>query len=93
METYDILIKPILSEKSETSRDANIYTFRVHKKANKKQIKEAIYKLYKLTPQKVNILNQKAKPKGNRNQVGYKSSWKKAYVYLSPKDKLPIFET
>ena len=92
MEIYDVLIKPILSEKNELMREKNIYAFKVDKRANKKQIKEAIYKLYKVNPQKVNILNKKPKPKGYRAQVGYKSSYKKAYIYLSPKDKIPIFE-
>ena len=89
MNILDTLIKPIVTEKSETLRDTNnVYTFEVALKANKPMIKEAIKKIYGHKPIKVNIVTQKRKRKRNRYGYGYTSLKKKAYVYLATKDKI-----
>lgn len=93
MNIYDVLKRPILSEKTEKLKEKNIYVFEISVSANRALVKEAIQKIHKVTPIKVNTLNVLAKSKRNRYGLGFKSRRKKAYVYLSPKEKLDIFES
>lgn len=92
MNIYDVIKKPIISEKAEDLRNRNIYAFEVNKKAHRDEVKAAIEKIYGVKPEKVNILNVRAKAKSNRFGIGYKSSRKKAYVFLNKKDKIEILE-
>ncbi len=92
MNVSDFIIKPVISEKSETLRERNVYIFEIHKNVNKKMVKEAIQSIYGLWPSKVNVLVQRGKRKKNRYGYGYTKTKKKAYVYLNSKEKIDIFK-
>ena len=92
MNFFDVIKKPIVTEKAENLRAQNIYIFEVDLKANKKLVKEAVKAVYGIMPEKVNIVRMKARKKIARYRPGYKASRKKAYVFLNKKDKLEIFE-
>ena len=92
MNYESILIEPVLSEKANILREQGKYVFRVDPKASKLQIKEAVKKLFNVTPVSCTVMNIAGKPKRLRNRPGYRSSWKKAIVSLSKGDKIAIFE-
>lgn len=87
-----IIINPIVTEKSNRDREKNKYTFRVNPRANKLEIMKAIQDLFEVKPLKCNIINVKPKPKRVRYKVGYTSNWKKAVITLAKNDKITIFE-
>ena len=86
---YDIIIRPILSEKSFATIKQKMYTFEVKKDATKPQIKKAIEDIFKVKVEKVNTANFDGKPKRHGRHEGTTASWKKAYVQLT-KDSKPI---
>lgn len=91
-----ILIKPIISEKSELlSGDVNHYSFVVNKKANKVEIRKAVETMYSVNVDSVNtlIMPKKAKSRNTKSRVvkGSKSSYKKAIVKLSPGEEIDFF--
>jgi large subunit ribosomal protein L23 len=96
----EIIIRPVISEKSIDESTRNKYTFAVHERANKIQIKAAVEALYKkegVTVIAVNVLTTKAKEKrrGNRRGgriVGFTTPWRKAIVTLAPGQKIEFFE-
>jgi large subunit ribosomal protein L23 len=93
----EIILRPVISEKSIDESGRGKYTFAVHPDANKIQIKAAVETLYdKVTVVKVNVLTQKAKEKrrGTRRGrvIGYTSPWRKAVVTLAPGQKIEFFE-
>lgn len=88
----DIIIEPIVTEKSNTMRERNKYSFKVDPRANKKQIKRAIEILFDVHPLKCNIINCKRKPRRVRYQPGYTAAWKKAIITLREGEKITIFE-
>ena len=95
----EIIIRPVISEKSIDESGRGKYTFAVHDKANKIQIKAAIEELYKkeqVTVVSVNVLTSKAKEKrrGTRRGqiVGHTTAWRKAVVTLAPGQKIEFFE-
>jgi large subunit ribosomal protein L23 len=94
-----IILRPVISEKSIDESGRGKYTFAVHEKANKIQIKAAVEELYKkegVTVVGVNVLTTKAKEKrrGTRRGrfVGYTTPWRKAIVTLAPGQKIEFFE-
>jgi large subunit ribosomal protein L23 len=93
MNEYDIVLRPIITEKSTLLKDAgNQYIFEVQRDANKIEIKKAVEKLFKVKVVSVNIANMEGKKKRLGRFEGKKPDWKKAVVKLSPKDKITIFE-
>ena len=78
----DIIIEPLLTEKSNILREQNKYMFRVDPRANKLQVMSAVRALFDVHPVSCNIVNVKPKPKRVRYQKGYTASWKKAVVTL-----------
>jgi large subunit ribosomal protein L23 len=91
--TYEqILIEPVLSEKTNILREEGKYVFRVDPKANKIQIQEAVRRIYNVHPVSCTVMNVGGKPKRLRNRPGYTSSWKKAIVKLSKDEKIGVFE-
>ena len=93
MNEYDIVLRPIITEKSTLLKDAgNQYIFEVQRDANKIEIKKAVEKLFKVKVVAVHVANMEGKKKRLGRFAGKKSDWKKAVVKLSPKDKITIFE-
>jgi large subunit ribosomal protein L23 len=91
--TYEqILIEPVLSEKTNILREQGKYVFKVDPRATKIQIKEAIQRIYKVHPVSCSVMVVGGKPKRLRSRPGYTSSWKKAIVRLSKDEKIGIFE-
>lgn len=90
--SYDIIIKPIITEASMISMEENKYTFKVDKHANKTEIKRAIEELFEVDVVKVNTMNVKGKIKRLGRNEGKRADWKKAIVKLAPGSKIEIFE-
>ena len=89
----DVIIRPIVSEKSYAGLEANRYTFLVHPNANKTEIKEAIQKIWNVRVLGVNTMNRKGKVKRQRYVTGRRSDQKRAIVTLAAGDSIEIFET
>jgi len=89
----DVIIRPIVSEKSYAGLEANRYTFLVHPDANKTEIKEAIQKIWNVRVLGVNTMNRKGKVKRQRYVTGRRSDQKRAVVTLAAGDAIEIFET
>ena len=91
--SYDIIIKPIVTENSMMQTADKKYTFEVHKDANKSQIKTAVEEIFGVKVDKVNTLNVKGKLKRMGRTAGYTRSWKKAIVKLTADSKtIEFFE-
>ena len=88
----DVILKPVVSEKSYALLDANTYTFIVHPDANKTEIKEAVQAIFSVRVANVNTLHRKGKRKRTRGVLGVRKSTKRALVTLHPDDKIEIFE-
>lgn len=90
---YDIIIKPIITEKSMSGMEANKYTFKVLKDANKTEIKLAIEEAFGVKVSKINTLNVKGKVKRQGKFIGKRADWKKAIVTLTADSKpIELFE-
>lgn len=88
----DILIAPIVSEKSYSLIEASKYSFKVHPKAHKTQIRQAVEELFDVKVLSVNVLKVRPKPKRRGFHRGTKPGWKKAIVQLRAGDTIEIFE-
>lgn len=88
----DIIIKPVVTEKSMNLLSENKYTFIVDKKSNKTEIKNAIEDIFKVKVDKIHTLVVKGKPKRVGRFEGKKPDRKKAIVTLKPGNKITIFE-
>lgn len=91
MRAQDVIIRPIVSEKSYDMMEQNRYTFEVHKRANKEQIAEAVSEIFGVTVAKVNTMNVSGKPRRVRYNKGLSRSWKKAIVTLKEGDTIDLF--
>ena len=91
---YDVILRPVLTEKSMNAMTEKKYTFLVHPDANKSQIKEAVEKMFEgAKVKKVNTLNIGGKRKRRGMQFGYTAKTKKAIVFLTEGSKeIEIFE-
>ena len=86
----DIIVRPLITEKSMDGIASKVYTFEVQKNATKADVALAVETMFKKTKVvKVNIINMKKKPKRYGVHFGYTSEWKKAIVTLS-EDSAPI---
>jgi large subunit ribosomal protein L23 len=88
----DVLIAPVVSEKSYSLIEDNKYSFRVHEKAHKTQIRQAVEELFDVRVEAVNIVKVPSKPKRRGFSQGKKPGWKKAVVRLRAGDRIEIFE-
>lgn len=90
----DVLIAPVVSEKSYGLLEDNVYTFEVAPTASKPEIKKAVETLFEVTVLKVNTLNRKGKRKRNRRNgtFGKRSDVKRAMVTLADGDEIDLFE-
>ncbi len=91
MDYYQIIKKPLSSEKSVNDREiSNSYHFEVDKKVNKIQVKEAIEKLFEVEVLAVRTLNRVGKSRKYRNKVYRTGGWKKAIVTLKEGDRIDL---
>jgi len=88
----DIIIKPVVTEKSFSLLEDNKYTFIVDKRATKTEIRSAVEEIFKVSVLGVNTINVKGKPKRVGKHAGYKADRKKAVVTLKPGQKIPLFD-
>ena len=88
----DVILAPVVSEKSYSLLDNNAYTFQVHPKANKTEIRQAVEKIWGVKVVNVNTLTRKGKTKRFRFTQGKRQDTKRAVVKLAPGDKIEIFE-
>ena len=90
----DIIIEPIVSEKSYGLLEDNVYTFRVDPRASKPEIKDAVQRIFDVQVLKVNTLNRKGKRKRNRRNFtfGQRPATKRAFVTLVEGDTIDLFE-
>jgi len=89
----DVIIRPIVSEKSYAGLEGNVYTFLVDPRSNKTEIKEAIQQIWNVRVVSVNTLNRKGKVKRRRFTQGKRADQKRAIVTLAEGDTIEIFET
>jgi large subunit ribosomal protein L23 len=87
-----VLISPVVSEKSYGQIVENRYTFKVHKDAHKTQIRQAVEELFEVHVVAVNVLKVQPKPKRRGLFQGTRPGWKKAIVELKAGEKIDIFE-
>jgi large subunit ribosomal protein L23 len=89
----DIILRPVVSEKSYALLDQNVYTFIVAPDANKIEIKQAVESIFNVKVTRISTLNRKGKVKRNRrsNTLGKRSDTKRAIVALAPDDRIDIF--
>jgi large subunit ribosomal protein L23 len=87
-----VIIKPVISEKSYALLAANKYTFRVHERANKTQVRKAVEEVFGVRVEDVRTVNVKPKPKRRGWTAGKRRRWKKAIVTLHPEDSIELFE-
>jgi large subunit ribosomal protein L23 len=93
MEHSQVILRPVVSEKSYVLSAANRYTFRVHPDAHKTQIRQAVEALFEVHVVEVRTLSVKAKPKRRGNTPkGRTRVWKKAIVQIGDGESIPIFQ-
>ena len=92
MNARAVIIRPVISEKSYALLAANKYTFRVHERANKTQIRQAVEDVFGVRVQGVRTAWVKPKPKRRGWTTGARRRWKKAVVTLHPEDSIELFE-
>ena len=92
MNATQVIIRPIVSEKSYVLSAVDKYTFRVHPNAHKTQIRQAVEELFDVKVVSVHTMSVKSKPKRRGYTAGRTRSWKKAVVQLAPGDRIPIFQ-
>jgi large subunit ribosomal protein L23 len=89
----DVVIRPVVSEKSYAAYDENVYTFVVAEDANKVEIRQAIEQIFNVKVTNVNTLNRNGKRKRNRRTGGWgkRAGQKRAIVSLADGDRIEIF--
>ena len=88
----EVLLAPVVSEKSYSLIADRKYSFRVHPDAHKTQIRQAVEELFEVKVTRVNVIKMKPKPKRRGLIKGTRPGWKKAVVELKAGDKIEIFE-
>jgi len=90
---HDVLLRPVISEKSTLETERNNYTFAVARDANKSLIKSAVESEFKVTVLGVRVISVRPKQKRRgRKNLGTVPGWKKAIVTVAPGDKIELFE-
>ncbi len=93
MNQYDVILRPIVTEKSSLAKEAgNQYAFEVARDANKIEIAKAVERLFKVKVLAVRVVNMEGKARRLGKHSGKRSDWKKAIVKIGPKDKISFFE-
>ncbi len=89
---YDVIIRPIITEKASSLVENLQYTFEVDRHANKSEIKEAVEKIFNVNVVEVRTINVHRKAKRMQRYEGFKSAYKKAIVRLVPGQTIDVFE-
>jgi len=92
MDARQVIIRPIVSEKSYALIAQNKYTFRVHPNAHKTQIRAAVEEIFDVAVADVKTMTVRSKPKRRGYTSGKTRGWKKAIVMLAPGDRIELFE-
>ena len=92
MHAGQVILAPIVSEKSYEASTRGSYTFKVHKDAHKTQIRQAVEELFDVKVERVNVITVQSKPKRRGAFKGTRPGWKKAVVQLRAGDTIEIFE-
>ena len=91
MERTQVIIRPVISEKSFALAEVGKYTFRVHDDAHKTEIRQAVESLFEVKVHEVRTAWIKPKPKRRGQTSGRTRKWKKAVVQVAPGQTIPIF--
>jgi len=92
MNANDVIVRPVISEKSTELMELNKYVFQIPIKANKLMVAQAVKELFGVKPVKINIVRVRGKRKRVRYQFGNTAAWKKAIVTLKEGEKIDVFE-
>jgi large subunit ribosomal protein L23 len=92
MNARQVVLRPVISEKSYALLAANKYTFRVHDRSNKTQVRQAVEDIFGVRVEGVRTAWVKPKPKRRGYTSGKRRQWKKAIVTLHPEDSIELFE-
>jgi large subunit ribosomal protein L23 len=92
MHARQVILRPVVSEKSYALLAANKYTFRVHERANKTQVRQAVEEIFGVRVEGVRTAWVKPKPKRRGVSSGTRRRWKKAIVTLHQEDTIELFE-
>ena len=88
----EVLLAPVVSEKSYSLIGDNKYSFRIHPDAHKTQVRQAVEELFEVKVERVNIVKVQSKPKRRGMTRGTRPGWKKAIVQLREGESIEIFE-
>ena len=92
MDPRQVILEPVVSEKSYALMADGKYTFRVDERAHKTQIRDAVERIFNVGVVEVRTIKVRSKPKRRGLHRGYTRSWKKAIVQLAPGDRIELFE-
>jgi large subunit ribosomal protein L23 len=87
-----VLLAPVVTEKSYELIENQKYSFRVHSDAHKTQVRQAVEELFSVHVEAVNIVKVRSKPKRRGQRAGRKPGWKKAIVQIRQGESIEIFE-
>jgi large subunit ribosomal protein L23 len=91
MDAHQVIIRPVVTEKSYALAAAGKYVFRVHPDAHKTQIRQAAEEIWGVHVRDVRTMSVKSKPKRRGLTTGRTRAWKKAIVQVAPGEEIPIF--
>ncbi|MBT4277782.1 50S ribosomal protein L23 [Candidatus Falkowbacteria bacterium] len=89
---YDVLVRPLITEKVTDMGAFNKYAFEISIKSNKQEVKKAVQEVYGVTPISVNIINTKGKKTRSGRRAGKRKDWKKAIITLKKGEKIEVYE-
>ncbi len=92
MNARDVILRPVVSEKSYALLDENAYTFQVHRDANKIEVRQAVEALFDVGVLEIRTSSVKSKPKRRGHTAGRTREWKKAIVQVREGDTIPVFQ-
>jgi large subunit ribosomal protein L23 len=94
MDIYEVIVRPLETEKAYFQRELGQYVFMVNRKANKAQISRAVEEIYDVNVRSVNVMNMPAKVNHTRGRrtVTRRAPWKKAIVTLAPGESIEALE-
>jgi large subunit ribosomal protein L23 len=93
MNPYDIIVRPVITEKTTTQKDErNQISFEVARRANRVEVRRAVEKIFNVRVAAVNTRHVKGKIKRRGRIVGKRKDWKKAIVTLMPGERIEFFE-